>query len=531
MLKIFFLTIIVLLISTSAFGISADPIDVAVGARPLGMGKAFVGMLSDGSSLFINPSGLSGVQNLSAVSMSGRLLQEVDYVALGLVNPFTFGTLGLGYIGSGVNGIMITRKVGGTIEAYDSTDYSNNVLVASYAAPLSLFGFLPKYDFINKISVGTNLKYYMQGFSSLPGGNGTGTGFDIDLGVGYKPNSIFSLGATLQNALPASLGGKFTWQKNNVEEGIPAVLKIGGAINVLDESVWIALDSDIYVKEDKPAVWHAGFEWWLLRGLALRLGLDQQSSPVQVDNNLTAGIGVKYSGFTFDYAYHQYGEISENSTHYFSLGYSGIEKVKPVEEIIPPELKPITELKLRTFKDVPAGYWAKEPIEYLATAGVISGYPDDTFKPDNKLSRAELCTLLIKAKGISVEAVAEAVFPDLPAAHWAAPYIKASVDLGLVSGYPDGTFLPNKSLTRAEAVKILAVFDGLEKTKAAESAFPDVLITHWAAQYIQAAELAGILDYLKDRDFEANQGLTRAEAAEMISKTSFGRAKIRGLIK
>ena len=139
MLKRSFLTIVVLLISTSAFGLSADPVEIAVGARPLGMGKAFVGMPSDGSSLFINPSGLYGIHNFSVVSMSGRLLQEVDYVALGLANPFSFGTLGIGYIGSGVNGVLITQKVGGTIEAYDSADYSNNVLVGLQCDPEMAF--------------------------------------------------------------------------------------------------------------------------------------------------------------------------------------------------------------------------------------------------------------------------------------------------------------------------------------------------------------------------------------------------------
>ncbi len=514
-----------LLISTTAFGISFDPLSVGVGARPLGMGKAFAGMPASGNNLFINPSGISGVSNPTIISMNGKLLQDINYTTIGVVYPFAYGTLGMGYVSAGIDSIPITRVLGTSIEAYDSTNYGSSVYVASYAAPV------PRFAFLDGLSFGASLKYYVQGFSNLTGvmDDATGTGFDMDLALSYRPDPVFCLGATLQNALPASLGGKFTWQKNHVEEGIPAVLKLGASVKVLgknglrqfrDQELTFALDSDLYVKQNRPGVWHMGLEWWPVEILALRLGLDQQSSTVQVDNNLTAGVGIKYAGFSFDYAYHQYGEVSENVTHYFSLGYELIPRpVTPPKKVAPPPAIPVPAAM---FKDVPVGYWAKGPIESLAAAGIISGYPDGTFQPEKTLSRAELCTLLMKTKEPKSGKTEKPAFKDVSEKHWAASYIAQAAGEGMVGGYPDGTFRPNQSLTRAEAVKILVAFAGIKTAKVTERPFPDVAVTHWATPFISAAKNAGILDYLAGKDFVPNRELTRAEAAEMISK-----AKIR----
>lgn len=519
-----------LLVSTSAFGISSDPLEIGVGARPLGMGRAYVAMPDN---FLINPSSISKINGLNLTSMSGKILQEVNYVTVGIANPFSFGTLALGYIGSGIGSIPITRMVGNTVETYDSTDYSNNVIVLSYATPVNSVAFMPSFDIFNDVSVGTSLKLYSQGFSNTTGSmeGATGSGMDMDMALSYTPDAPYSVGLNLQNALPASMGGKFTWKKNNVEEGIAAVLKVGGALKILgqnalrqlgDHDLTLALDLDNYISSTKPSVYHVGLEWWPVQMFALRLGIDQQSSTAQVNNDLTAGAGVKYSGFTFDYAYHQYGDVSDNTTHYFSMGYIGGEE-KPTEIV----KLPVAEKKLKTFRDVPNGYWAKYPIEYLATAGVIGGYPDGTFKPEKALSRAELCTLLIKAKGTKISKPTSSIFPDLPANHWAAPYVAAAVSQKLVLGYPDGTFKPKKSLTRAEAVKIIASFDGLKTPKATVAPFPDVPTTHWAAPFIQAAKQAGLLQYLKGKNFEPNKRLSRAEAAEMIFKTGFVKKNVK----
>jgi hypothetical protein len=129
---------------------------------------------------------------------------------------------------------------------------------------------------------------------------------------------------------------------------------------------------------------------------------------------------------------------------------------------------------------------------------------------------------------VPANANSTAAFGDLPASHWAANYVKSAVDMGLVTGYPDGKFKPNKQLSRAETVAIIARFDKLDTNKELSfGPFPDMTAKHWSAKYINAAKEAGILEYLKGQDFQPERQMTRAEAAEMIAKTQFGTAKIK----
>jgi hypothetical protein len=164
---------------------------------------------------------------------------------------------------------------------------------------------------------------------------------------------------------------------------------------------------------------------------------------------------------------------------------------------------------------VPQGYWAKQAIEALAQKGIIGGYPDGSFKPEKALTRAELCALLIKAKKITVSKSKEQIFSDLPAGHWATPYIKAAVDIKLVGGYPDGTFQPSKTLNRVEGVLILSRFADLKPIRG-ESPYQDLPAKHWAAPNIIAASNAGLLNYIKDNNFEPKKDFSRAEAAYIL---------------
>jgi len=349
----------------------------------------------------------------------------------------------------------------------------------------------------------------------------------------------------LENILPASFYGKFRW-KNGAEEGIAALAKTGASLKVIGKDAWreygeqvvnADVDVEMAVTQKRPGLWHMGAEWWINPIVALRAGIDQKAraaeSGIGVDSNWTTGLGLKYRGFSFDFAYHQYGDLSENTTYFFSLGYIGEEKpalsvlkIKEAKEEPLPLLK--TREGLKTFSDVIPGFWAKDAIEYLATLNIMSGYPDGTFRPYSPVTRAELCSILVKAKEFKANPLIEDVFPDVPLSHWAAPFIKIAVDRKYVSGYPDGKFLPWKKMTRAEAVVVISKFAGLsEPASLADNPFPDVNKRHWAARSISIAKTSGLLEYLSVKNFEPDTVLTRAEAAEILSKTTFVKDKIR----
>lgn len=144
------------------------------------------------------------------------------------------------------------------------------------------------------------------------------------------------------------------------------------------------------------------------------------------------------------------------------------------------------------FPDVRPGAWYAKAVNALAARGILQGYPDGSFKPGKALSRAELAVILYRLAGLDTGA--EDSFPDVAPTHWAGPAVTAARDRGWVQGYPDGSFGPNKSVTRAQAVTMINRFLGRSPDAAAlEEApslcfFPDVLPGAW--YYGQVMEAA-----------------------------------------
>jgi hypothetical protein len=185
-------------------------------------------------------------------------------------------------------------------------------------------------------------------------------------------------------------------------------------------------------------------------------------------------------------------------------------------------LKRWKAIRLVSFTDVTGDYWAKRPIEALATLNIITGYPGGIFKPEGDITRAEICALLMKSRVASLGSpVAAASFKDVPKKHWAAKLIAQAVAAGLAKGYPGKLFKPNGKISRAEGVTIIARFADLTIAggKLVETPYPDLPGRHWSALDVTAAKEGGILNYLAGKRFEPNKNLTRAEVAEMLYRT------------
>jgi len=178
-------------------------------------------------------------------------------------------------------------------------------------------------------------------------------------------------------------------------------------------------------------------------------------------------------------------------------------------------------LRVLPFKDTPMQHWAIEPITLNSVLGLIKGYPDNTFKPEKGITRAELTALLVRTAGIDAvrwdKAETEMKFKDVKEKLWFSPYVNLGVEMGLVTGYPDGTFQPNKVLNRAEGVTILARFAKLPESDGA--VFPDLKSGFWANKFIKPAKEAGLLKYLSGKDFNPTYPFAREEAAEVLYQT------------
>ena len=139
------------------------------------------------------------------------------------------------------------------------------------------------------------------------------------------------------------------------------------------------------------------------------------------------------------------------------------------------------------FTDVSPEAWYAPYISFVQQAGIAQGYQDGTFRPDQRVSRAELIQLLWSYAQDPTVSNSQP-FSDVPLQHWAATPIAYAAEQGWISGYQDGTFRPDQPVSRAEAVKIINAALGIQSAPVpAQSPFSDVPTSHWAYQEICAA--------------------------------------------
>lgn len=104
------------------------------------------------------------------------------------------------------------------------------------------------------------------------------------------------------------------------------------------------------------------------------------------------------------------------------------------------------------YSDVKTGDWFNNAVSTLSNAGIIAGYEDGSFRPNGYITRAEFAT--IAARFFDVTYSGKDLFPDI-SGHWAKDYINQAANKGFVNGYEDGTFKPDRNITRAEAVTLV----------------------------------------------------------------------------
>lgn len=166
--------------------------------------------------------------------------------------------------------------------------------------------------------------------------------------------------------------------------------------------------------------------------------------------------------------------------------------------------------------------------QVLFHSAYIKGFSDGTFRPNRTITRAELAVLLARNLGFDGSRSDSGAFKDVKATHWAAGEIEFVRRAGLMGGDANGNFRPGDPVTRAEIAVIAVRYQNLGAPAGAKSRFADVQPDHWAAASIEAAAAAGILDGYGDGTFRPNQALTRAEAVKVINRL-FGRGPLHGV--
>ena len=163
-------------------------------------------------------------------------------------------------------------------------------------------------------------------------------------------------------------------------------------------------------------------------------------------------------------------------------------------------------------------HWAEQIIRKMMDKGVIKGTEEDgeiRINPDERMTRAEFVTAFVRANGI--EKNDDIIDFCDTYDHWARHEIRAAVALGIVNGYPDGTFKPDDFISRAEAAKITAIFLNLQCDEQMPE-FNDIDEECWANRYINACAKAGIVNGYPDGTFRASDVISRAEGIVVVSR-------------
>ena len=168
------------------------------------------------------------------------------------------------------------------------------------------------------------------------------------------------------------------------------------------------------------------------------------------------------------------------------------------------------------FSDVNPGDWFYDNVMDAAANGYVNGYTDGTFGPTKDITRAEFAAMVANAFGYETNNDVDPAFKDVEQGHWANGAIAFCAERGYINGYTDGTFQPNKTITRQEAASILK--NTFNLTGNTGDLFPDdSAIASWAKDNVYAVKHSGLMKGdAGTGNFRPTATITRAEAASIF---------------
>jgi len=168
------------------------------------------------------------------------------------------------------------------------------------------------------------------------------------------------------------------------------------------------------------------------------------------------------------------------------------------------------------FSDVPPNFWANDFISELACKGVVSGYSDNTFRPQNPTTRGQLVKMVVLSQGWPLLRPFKPTFSDISRGHTFFRYIETAAARGIISGYASKTFRSDDYVTRAQVAKILVLSSRWPTPQGTGSVLCDVPRTHWASTYVQTAIERGVFTGYSDGCFYPDAYATRAQLAKVL---------------
>ncbi|MEH2466780.1 S-layer homology domain-containing protein [Nostoc sp.] len=194
------------------------------------------------------------------------------------------------------------------------------------------------------------------------------------------------------------------------------------------------------------------------------------------------------------------------------------------KSIIPPPI---------AFNDVPNNFWGRRFIDVLSSRGILKGFPDYSFRPNQPVNRAEFAAILKKAFDQEPSKTAIA-FQDVPAKFWATPAIDQAISAGFLTGYPKKTFKPQQNISRVQV--LVALVSGLNLKASTSpnqilSVYKDAKdIPTYAISKVAAATTNGlVVNYPNQQIIAPNRVASRTEVAAMIHQALVKRGKLEAI--
>lgn len=163
-------------------------------------------------------------------------------------------------------------------------------------------------------------------------------------------------------------------------------------------------------------------------------------------------------------------------------------------------------------------HWASDYMDYLKSKGVLRGYTGGDLAPDQSITRAELLKMTMEGADRSISNHKyQGTFWDVPSTAWYDTYVEVGAEMDIISGYDDGSFRPDDTINRAEAVKMIVNAFDVELETYELGTFSDVQPWDWFGDYVGTAYYYGMVNGFEDGNFYPSSNMTRGEASKIIA--------------
>lgn len=161
----------------------------------------------------------------------------------------------------------------------------------------------------------------------------------------------------------------------------------------------------------------------------------------------------------------------------------------------------------------------KDAISQLVERGIVGGFPDGTYKPNEQVTRGQAAKIIAQILNLNTQNVKDPSFKDVSKDHPFYGAIAALVNEGIIAGFEDKTFKPNAPLTRAQMAKILSIGFEFPEQQLTDNRFTDVGATNWYASFVQALLTNNITSGTTATTFSPNEFVTRGQLASFVVRS------------